>query len=111
MAAWTDDPVRREVAFRSIEAMLDELPSLADDWLVELSIDEQIAWSLEWGNEMAKLCRLAEADGAGQFDPHNRQRFRTLAERAVRLLPVAERINLRRPDDVVLEAGGSRVSA
>jgi hypothetical protein len=109
MATWTDEPERVKLAFRSIESMLDEIPSLVEDWNTELSIDEQIAWSLEWDNEMSKLRRLAEADAAGRLDRRQSQRVRTLAEQAVRVLPLLERANLQRPDEIVLAAG--RVAA
>lgn len=111
MAAQADDPARTELALRSIEAILDELPSLADDWTSGLSLDEQIAWSLEWGNEMAKLRRLGEADATGHLDQSQSKRFRTLAERAVRALPLVEQINFRRPDDIILAMGRLPISS
>jgi hypothetical protein len=70
--------------------MLDELPSLAADWSA-LSRDEQLAWSHEWDNEMAKLRRLAEADAADRLDALQQSRFRTLAERTVRVLALADK--------------------
>jgi hypothetical protein len=109
MATSADDPERIQMRLRSIEAMLDELPNLADDW-PRISRDEQLAWSHEWDNEMAKLRRLAEFSAAGHLDPTQQQRFRALAERAVRALPVVEQIDLRRPDDAVLAAGQAGVS-
>ncbi len=110
MATWPDDQERVQLAFRSIGAVLDELPSLANDWPT-ISRDEQLAWSHEWDNEMAKLRRLAEADAAGRLDSPQQQRFRTLAERTARALTLAEQIDLLRPDDRVLAAGRPQLSA
>jgi hypothetical protein len=59
---------------------------------------------------MAKLRRLAGLAAAGQLDSQQEHRFRTLAERAVRALPVVEKIDLLRPADAVLAAGLIRVS-
>jgi hypothetical protein len=109
MATRADDPDRIQIAFRSIEAMLDELPNLVDDWPT-ISRDEQLAWSLEWDNEMAKLRRLAEGTAAGRLDRDQQQRFRMLAMRTVRSLALIEQIDLLRPADAVLEAGQVRVS-
>jgi hypothetical protein len=90
--------------------MLDELPSLAADWL-KISRDEQLAWSHEWDNEMAKLHRLAETDAAGRLDSLQQSRFRTLAERTVRALALTEKMGLMGPADEVLSAGQTRLSA
>lgn len=107
MAAKADDPVRVDLALRSVESVLDELPSLADDWAA-LSQDERLAWSLEWGNEMAKLHHLAEAEAVGQLDRRRGGVFRALAERTVLALGVVERLDLRQPSDLVLAAGRFR---
>jgi len=95
---------------RSIDAMVDELPKLADDWPT-LSRGEQLSWSHDWDNEMSKLSRLAEMDAAGQLDRDQQQQFRALAEQAVKILPRIEEINYQRPDEIVLEAGRARVSS
>lgn len=109
MAARADDPERIQLALRSIAAMLEELPNLAHDWPT-ISRDEQIAWSLEWGNEMSKLRRLAEASDAGRLDRLHDRQFRALAERTVRSIALVERLDLRRPDATVLAAGQARAS-
>ena len=108
MAAKASDPGRIDLALRSIESLLDELPALADDW-TSLSTDERLAWSLAWGNEMAKLRQLAEAEAAGQLDARRATSVRLLAERTVHALGLIERLDVRRPDACVLAAG--RVSA
>jgi hypothetical protein len=110
MAAWTDDPERVQLALQTITAMLDELPNLAADWST-LSRDEQLAWSHEWDNEMAKLHRFAEADAAGRLDVLQQSRFRTLAERTVRALALTEKLGVLGPADEVLAAGKIRLSA
>ena len=107
MAAKADNPERIDLALRSVESVLDELPSLADDWAA-LGQDERLAWSLEWGNEMAKLHHLAEAEAAGQLGRRRSGLFRALAERTVRALSVIERLDLRRPSNLVLAAGRVR---
>lgn len=107
MAAKADDSERVDLALRSVEAVLDDLPNLADDWTT-LSQDERLAWSLEWGNEMAKMNRLAEAEAAGRLDHRRAGLFHTLAERTVRALGSVERLDLRQPSDLVLAAGRVR---
>ena len=106
-AAKADDSERVDLALRSVESLLDELPSLADDWAA-LSQDERLAWSLDWGNEMAKLHRLAEAETAGRLDRRPAGIVRALAERTVRALSVIERLDLRQPSDLALAAGRVR---
>lgn len=110
MAAKADDSKRVDLALRSITSLLDELPSLADDW-VALSQDERLAWSLEWGNEMAKLHRLAEADAAGRLNARRGANVRTLTERTVDALTLIQRLDLRQPSALVLEIGGVRTAA
>lgn len=107
MAAKADDLERVDLDLRSVESILDELPRLADDWAAS-SLDERLAWSLEWGNEMAKLHHLAEAEAAGWLDHRRGRVFRALAERTVLVLGVVERLDLRRPSDLVLAAGRVR---
>ena len=104
MATQADDSERVDLALRSIESLLDELPRLADDWTA-LSRDEQFAWSLEWGNEMAKLHCLAEAEAVGRLDGRRAGVFRVLAERTVGALSSIERLDLRQPSALVLAAG------
>ena len=107
MAAKADDPERVDLALRSIESLLDELSGLAEDWAA-LSQDERLAWSLEWGNEMAKLRHLAEAEAAGRLDRRRAGIFRMLAERAVDALGLIEQLGLRRPAELVLTVGRVR---
>jgi hypothetical protein len=110
MAAKADDPARADLALRSIEDALDELPRLAEDWGA-ITQDERLAWSLEWGNEMAKLRQLAEAEVAGRLDDPRGRRFRALAERTVGALGLIERLDLRQPAELVLAAGRLRISS
>ena len=107
MATKANDLRRVDIALRSIAAILDELPRLDDDW-EHLSRDEQLAWSLEWGNEMAKLGRLAEVEAAGQLDRRRAEAFQALAERTVGALGLVERLDLRQPSALVLAAGRVR---
>lgn len=100
MAPTADDPERITLALRSIAAMLDELRSLAAEWGT-LSQDERLAWSLEWGNEMAKLRQLAEADQSGRLDADQRREVHALAERVVLALRQVDKLNLRPPDDSI----------
>jgi hypothetical protein len=102
-----DDSERLDLALRSIDALLDELPSLADDW-ANLSQDERLAWSLEWGNEMAKLHHLAEAEADARLDRRSAGAFRALAERAVLAIGTIQRLDLREPSDLVQAAGRIR---
>jgi hypothetical protein len=108
MAAKADDPTRIDLALRSIESILDELSGLTQGW-PGLTTDERIAWSLEWGNEMAKLRQLAETEAAGRLDSQQSERFRALAERTVSQLPLIKMIDLRAPDERVLVAGRVKI--
>jgi hypothetical protein len=110
MAAKADDSERVDLAPRSITSLLDGLPSLADDWAA-LSQDERLAWSLEWGNEMAKLHRLAKAEAAGRLNRPRGVAFRSLTERTVGALALIQRLDLRQPSALVLEIGGVRTAA
>jgi hypothetical protein len=107
MAAKASDPQRIELALRTIDAALGELPSFADDWQ-QLSEDERLDWSLSWGNEMAKLRQLTEAEAAGHVDPRHFDAIRALAERAVQSLDLVKQLGLRAPDEKVLMAGRVR---
>ena len=107
MAAKADDPDRVDLTLRSIASMLDDLPGLAEEWAA-LSPDERLAWSLDWGNEMAKLRHLAEAEAAGRLDRQRAAIFRALASRTIARLGSIEQLDLRRPADQVLSAGQVR---
>jgi hypothetical protein len=107
MAAKADDPERVDLALRSIESILDELPNLVQDWAA-FSQDERIAWSLEWGNEMAKLGHLAQAEAVGRLNGRHVEVFRVLAGRTVGALSLIEQLELRCSPDSVLAAGRVR---
>ena len=107
MVAETSDARRVDLALHSIASIVAELPSLDADWLT-LSDDERLSWGLTWGNEMAKLRQLTEAERAGSLDCVRSHRVRLLAGEVVRALPVIDRLDLRRPTDQILAAGQVR---
>jgi hypothetical protein len=100
MAAKADDPERIDRAFRSIAAVLDDLPAIAAEWET-LSTDERLAWSLDWGNEIVKLRQMAEDAGAARLDASRYAEYRRLAERVTALSSIIERLKLRQPAEIV----------
>ncbi len=100
MVATADAQQRALMSLRTLELMVRDLPDVAADW-DHLSEGERESWSLDWGNEMAALPRLAEAVADGALDPHDRARY----DRVVRTLADAghmvERLRLRPPAELI----------
>ncbi len=108
MAAEANDPERADLALRSITAAVDDLPAVSAEW-AGLSTDERISWSLDWGNEMAKLQQLAEAVVSARLDTVRTSCVHRLAERVVSQMDTLRRLDLRLPAEVVLALGRAPV--
>ena len=100
MVATADAQQRALMSLTTLELMVHDLPDVAADWDY-LSDGERESWSLDWGNEMAALPRLAEAVADGTLDAHDRARYdqvvRTLADAG----HIIERLRLRPPTGFV----------
>ncbi len=96
MATRTNDRRRIVKQMRAVELMLADLPELAGEW-EQLSIDEQISWSLDWGNEMAGLKDLAAAAAHGDLNHAHQARYQSLVHRLCDALPLIDRLGLRQP--------------
>jgi len=66
MAATADAQRTPLTSFETIALMLRDLPDVASDWDA-LSVDERLAWSLDWGNEMSKLGDLGSKAATGRL--------------------------------------------
>ena len=80
----------------SIALILADLPEIAGEW-DQISADERLSWSLDWGNEMAKLDHLSRAAAAGTLGRAERERYRALRRDIQAALPTIARLGLRRP--------------
>lgn len=80
----------------SIALMVADLPEVAGEW-DQISADERLSWSLDWGNEMSRLDDLACAAAAGTLSPAEREQYRALRRDVEAALPTVDRLGLRRP--------------
>lgn len=96
MVASTDARRRALMTLSTVELMVNDLPEVAADW-DELSDGERESWSLDWGNEMAALGRLAEVAAEGQLAADDRARFERLVRTLDDALPTIDHLKLRRP--------------
>jgi hypothetical protein len=107
MAATTEIQQRVLLTLHTAELMVNDLPEVADEWgeieWGEAATDEQLSWSMDWGNEMAGLARLGRWAADGVLSPEQEARYRALLRQLREYLPLIERLNLRRPP-VVLDA-------
>ena len=102
MATATDTRQRALMYLKTLELMVNDLPEVAQEW-GELSDGERESWSLDWGNEMAGLGRLAQYVADGALDAGERARYRRVLRKLKDALPIVERLDLRRPP-IPLEA-------
>jgi hypothetical protein len=83
-------------ALRSVEAALRDLPLVAAEW-ESLDDGEQMAWAIEWSNEMARLERLARYAAEDSLTSDQLERYRRLVRNARDLLPVMDRLGVYQP--------------
>jgi hypothetical protein len=96
MATTANDRERALTYLRTIELMVNDLPEVAAEWS-EISDGERDGWSIDWGNEMARLQRLAEYVADGALDEAGLSRYRAVLARLHEASPLIARLNLRRP--------------
>ena len=96
MVTATEQRQRAVRALKSVDAALRDLPRVAAEW-GSLDDGEQMAWAIQWSNEMARLERLSRyaAEGALAADQH--ERYRQLVKIAADLVPVMNQLRLYRP--------------
>ena len=80
----------------SIALMLADVPEVAGEW-DQISADERLSGSLDWGNEMSRLDDLARAAAAGTLSPAECKQYRALRRDVEAALPTVDRLGLRRP--------------
>jgi hypothetical protein len=96
MATTTEAQATAASSLETAQLMLADLPEVADEW-EQLDDGERAAWSLDWGNEMAGLKRIARYAAEGLLDVEQQERYRRLLQELNDQLPTIERLNLRRP--------------
>ena len=96
MATATEQRRRTVRVLRSVDAALRDLPQVAAEW-ESLDAGEQMAWGIQWSNEMTRFERLGRyaADGVLAADQH--ERYRQLLVTARDLVPVMSQLKLYRP--------------
>ncbi len=80
----------------SLEAEIDDLPELAEDWN-SLSENNNVSYLLEWHNEMGKLKFLARAHQSGDMTPTQQVRYKALLAKLKEYQPIIERLELSVP--------------
>ncbi len=96
MATTTDTQQRALMSLHTAELMANDLAEVAAEW-GQIDDGERESWSLDWGNEMAGLPRLARCVAEGVLDAEQAARYRTLLSKLEELMPLIERLNLRPP--------------
>jgi hypothetical protein len=92
------DTHRRAVSnLHTAGLMLGDLADVAEEW-ESLSIDERMSWSLDWGNEMSGLVRVARVAAQGLLTESECQQYQRLLHGLKAALPTLERLNLRLPE-------------
>ncbi len=90
------DQQRTVRALRSVEAALRDLPQVVAEW-ESLDDGEQMAWAIEWSDEMSKLESLARSAANGLLPAGQREQFIRLVTLARTLAPVMSQLRLYRP--------------
>src|SRR5688500_15428848 len=90
------DHQRTVRALRSVEAALRDLPQVVAEWET-LDDGEQMAWAIEWSDEMSKLESLARSATNGLLPAVQRDQFVRLVTLARALAPVMGQLSLYRP--------------
>ncbi len=94
--AETADARPHLTALESIARTLADLPEVAEQW-AGLSVDEQLGWSLDWGNEMSKLEEVASRASEGSLTAAEQACYRDLVAAFEAALPTINALKLRRP--------------
>lgn len=101
MATITDAQQRAEHYLKTIGLMLGDIPELAAEWgeipWGEAATDEQLAWSMDWDNELAALDILARDVAAGLLSAEQEARYHQLLRKLRNALPLIDTLGLSRP--------------
>ena len=96
MATATEAQASAVRSLETAELMLADLPGVADEW-EQLDDGERTGWSLDWGNEMSGLKRIARYASEGLLQAEQQERYRRLLQKLNDALPIIDRLDLRRP--------------
>jgi len=96
MAQATEAETHALTSLRTLELMVADLLAVAAEW-PSLSVGERESWSLDWGNEIAGLERLAAWAAEDALDAAARARYQQVRYRLRDLLPQIDALELRRP--------------
>ncbi|HEY7064500.1 MAG TPA: hypothetical protein VII06_23695 [Chloroflexota bacterium] len=81
--------------------MVADLPEVAAEWGTipwgEAATDEQLAWSMDWGDEMAALEALGRDIAAGLLTAEQERRYRPLVQKIRDALSIIDDLRRRRP--------------
>jgi hypothetical protein len=97
MVARTRARQRIEIGLRALEAALDDLPEIVEEWN-DLPDGERVSWSLDWDHLMGSyLTLLDEYRHTQQKSNVQAQRYDTVRARLRSAMPHIEYLNLYRP--------------
>ena len=97
MVARTATLRRIEIALDALDAALDDLPEVAEEWQ-ELADGERASWSLDWDHLMGTyLITLDRYKRHGDMTAEQISRYRALLTRLREALPVIDSLSLYRP--------------
>lgn len=96
MAPTAVDPFT-DTALKIVRLLLDELDEVAEEWDA-LGEGERVAWSLAWGNEMARLRHLRRQADAGVLTPYQRALLTDILSRLAERRPRVVHLGLETPE-------------
>jgi hypothetical protein len=88
------------MSLNTLELMVADLQDIAANW-GQLEDGERESWSLDWGNEMAALRRLAQDVADGALQASEQARYQRLVRTLEGALPTINRLGLRRPPELL----------
>jgi hypothetical protein len=97
VATETEVTQRIDVRLDALQANLDDLCAVAQEWQV-LPEGERVAWSLDWDHLMSDYLReLDHAFRARRMTATQQQRYRAVLRKLAEALPIIEQLDLHRP--------------
>ena len=101
MATDTEAQQQAALMLETVELMVDDVPEVAEDWgeipWGEAATDEQLSWSMDWSDEMAKLESVAQYAADGLLTAEQKLQYERIIHKLKAVLPDIDRLNLRRP--------------
>jgi hypothetical protein len=97
MVARAETQQRIAIAFEAIEAALDDLPEVTEEWQT-LPEGERVSWSLDWDHLMGTYLVILERYQSGkELTREQESRYCALKAKLRAALPTINRLNLHRP--------------